>query len=617
MESSTPAHPQDKALLESAVYYQSGPNCNLTFWYNMNGRQIGTLQVLLKTSISNQLLTLWQKTGNQGTAWKQATVPIRSNSQFAIVFEAKTGSGYLGDIAIDDITYSGCDTGQTVASCQPTQFLCSNQLMCIDRRYRCDEKVDCSDGSDEDNCRPFNGDCSFETTLSQCQWTQSSGDDGDWTIASTSLNGPKRDHRNTATGHFIYMDSSKQNPGDVLRIQTPFFPASHGVCYIRFWYYMFGSPSMGPLKVFLQNRNGNTTDLFWEMAGSQGMQWNYVNIPLGSAQDFSVIFEATRGDQGNSDIAVDDVSFTPECSTGVSPASPSHTVCYQGTFYCAPLKQCYPNDWKCDGTLDCPDGSDEPNTCPTTPPVTGQVGPTTTHKPKTLSTTPAPLTTTAHVLPNNCPQSKFQCSDGTCIPLLLLCDAVADCPDGSDETPSNCPITKCDVGFYYCKKQRQCINGSRCDNVDDCGDKTDESVCGNACPPNFCQGGSVCQKTGLKTLSCSCPTGLNGIRCQYRESKVQRHAGNAPSSSSGWKAGVGVTVGLVAVVALVIAGYFLWRRQRERNFNERLGIGLENPTYDGADMPSDFQMNPMEDPFQGVRMTSDATSIENPLYQEA
>lgn len=56
----------------------------------------------------------------------------------------------------------------------------------------------------------------------------------------------------------------------------------------------------------------------------------------------------------------------------VSPAAPSHTVCYQGTFYCAPLKQCYPNDWKCDGTLDCPDGSDEPNTCPTTAPVTGQ-----------------------------------------------------------------------------------------------------------------------------------------------------------------------------------------------------------------------------------------------------
>lgn len=111
VESSSPAHPQDKALLESAVYYQSGPNCNLTFWYNMNGKQIGTLQVLLKTSISNQLLTLWQKTGNQGPAWQQAVVQIRSNSQFAVVFEARTGGGYLGDIAIDDISYTGCNTG--------------------------------------------------------------------------------------------------------------------------------------------------------------------------------------------------------------------------------------------------------------------------------------------------------------------------------------------------------------------------------------------------------------------------------------------------------------------------------------------------------------------------
>lgn len=86
--------------------------------------------------------------------------------------------------------------------------------------------------------------------------------------------------------------------------------------FIIFGILMFSYITFAVFQVFLQNRNGNTTDLFWEMAGSQGMQWNYVNIPLGSAQDFSVIFEATRGDQGNSDIAVDDVSFTPECSTG-------------------------------------------------------------------------------------------------------------------------------------------------------------------------------------------------------------------------------------------------------------------------------------------------------------
>jgi hypothetical protein len=68
--------------------------------------------------------------------------------------------------------------------------------------------------------------------------------------------------------------------------------------------------------VFLQNRFGNTTDLVWEMKGSQGTKWQNVNIPIGSAQDFLVIFEATRGDQDHSDIAIDDVSFTPECGTG-------------------------------------------------------------------------------------------------------------------------------------------------------------------------------------------------------------------------------------------------------------------------------------------------------------
>ncbi|XP_055997740.1 MAM and LDL-receptor class A domain-containing protein 1-like [Ostrea edulis] len=482
--------------------------------------------------------------------------------------------------------------------------------MCIERRYRCDEKVDCQDGSDEDNCRPFNGDCNFETTLSQCQWKQSIGDDGDWMVAHTTVNGPKRDHRNTATGHFIYMDSSLQSPGDGVRVQTPFFPASHGVCYMRFWYFMFGSPGMGPLKVFLQNRNANTTDLVWEMVGSQGAQWKYVNIPVGSAQDFSDIFEATRGDQDHSDIAIDDVSFTPECGTGAPPTAPSHKVCYQGKFFCAPKDVCFPNSWKCDGVQDCPDGSDEPSTCPTTPPVTGTVS---SRASKSLPVTSSPPPTTTHKIKTSCAESKFQCNDDTCIPLLLLCDAVADCPDGSDETPSNCPIQKCDVGFYYCKQQRQCINGTRCDNIDDCGDKTDESVCGNACPPNFCQSGSVCQKSGVQTLSCSCPKGLHGIRCQYRETSVLRHSSNSPASSSGWKAGVGVAVALVCIVGIFIAGYFLWRRQKQRNFNQRLGIGLENPSYDGGDM-HDFQM---EDSFHGVKMTSDSTSIENPLYQDA
>lgn len=56
--------------------------------------------------------------------------------------------------------------------------------------------------------------------------------------------------------------------------------------------------------------------------------------------------------------------------------------------------------------------------------------------------------------------------------------------------------------------------------------------------------------------------------------------GHVLTFPAGWKAGVGVTVGLVAVVALVIAGYFLWRRQRERYNNHRVVFFFYKPKGD-------------------------------------
>jgi hypothetical protein len=64
--------------------------------------------------------------------------------------------------------------------------------------------------------------------------------------------------------------------------------------------------------------------------------------------------------------------------------------------------QCIPTTWKCDGAVDCHDQSDEFN-C-------------------TESTT--------HL---DCHNSEFKCDDGRCIHAAWRCDGEADCLDSSDE----------------------------------------------------------------------------------------------------------------------------------------------------------------------------------------
>lgn len=54
----------------------------------------------------------------------------------------------------------------------------------------------------------------------------------------------------------------------------------------------------------------------WSASGNKGQTWQYANILIGDNVNFSVIIEATAGDRAMSDIAIDDVTFTPECGTG-------------------------------------------------------------------------------------------------------------------------------------------------------------------------------------------------------------------------------------------------------------------------------------------------------------
>uniref|UniRef100_A0A8B9TAB2 Suppression of tumorigenicity 14 n=1 Tax=Anas platyrhynchos TaxID=8839 RepID=A0A8B9TAB2_ANAPL len=71
-----------------------------------------------------------------------------------------------------------------------------------------------------------------------------------------------------------------------------------------------------------------------------------------------------------------------------------------------------------------------------------------------------------------CTEQQFRCQNGWCKPKFWVCDNVNDCGDDSDELQCNCGNSsfKCNSG--------KCIpNTQKCDGKDDCGDGSDEGSC--------------------------------------------------------------------------------------------------------------------------------------------
>ncbi|XP_048242313.1 MAM and LDL-receptor class A domain-containing protein 1-like isoform X2 [Haliotis rufescens] len=114
IETSAPRRAGDDArLISSVLSGPTTPSC-VTFWYYMYGSSEGTLKVyVLRNGARGS--SIWHLSGNQGNSWMMAMVSlttVSSNTPYQIVFEAIVGSGYLGDVAIDDfsLTAGACST---------------------------------------------------------------------------------------------------------------------------------------------------------------------------------------------------------------------------------------------------------------------------------------------------------------------------------------------------------------------------------------------------------------------------------------------------------------------------------------------------------------------------
>ena len=86
-----------------------------------------------------------------------------------------------------------------------------------------------------------------------------------------------------------------------------------------------------------------------------------------------------------------------------------------------------------------------------------------------------------------CPQTHFWCGPGYCLPLYVRCNGVDDCPGRQDET--GCEDYGC-PDFYRCRASKVCLHPEHvCDGVYHCPQQDDELLCDLACPAEcHCQG---------------------------------------------------------------------------------------------------------------------------------
>ncbi|XP_065198014.1 MAM and LDL-receptor class A domain-containing protein 2-like [Sycon ciliatum] len=328
IEASSPTSTGDKAILQSQYYYAKpkGPSCYLRFWYNMYGGTIGTLIVNIMNSRTRANITAWTKSGNQGQGWKLGEIPLPQgtyNYDFQVMFVAIRGTGFAGDIAIDDISFTddcGCATALPPYS-----------------------NTDASCNFDVGLCNYVNP---WRATTALRPWFRRT------TGTPSGFTGPTADHTPGAGRGYIHVEASGTLAGQQAIIATP--DMSAGTYCFGFWYNMYGE-NIGHLRAQLRYSNGTVMQTLYHTSGNQGNVWyNAASQTITVSDQFNIAFEYTFAGGYAGDAAIDDViASLGKCPTVPPPACPF------GGHQCATTKACIPAPRVCDFIQDCPSGSDE------------------------------------------------------------------------------------------------------------------------------------------------------------------------------------------------------------------------------------------------------------------
>lgn len=73
-------------LASKTIHGQTSHNCVLTFWYNMNGKNMGSLEVYTAIWFGFPSNQTWYRQGDQGYQWKKARVIFDIDQDFQVLF---------------------------------------------------------------------------------------------------------------------------------------------------------------------------------------------------------------------------------------------------------------------------------------------------------------------------------------------------------------------------------------------------------------------------------------------------------------------------------------------------------------------------------------------------
>jgi len=332
LEASNKPQNSKARIISSTFTAKPGSKCDFRFFYHMLGKDIGALNIYIRTLSGDKLS--FQKSQEVGDYWERFDLSITTTMQFQIVIEGVIGKEYLGDIGIDDTSFSdGCikDTSisippvsstpstTTIGTCGIDGYQCKSGD-CIPNNQVCNFNDDCPDKSDEVDC----GTCNFENNW--CGWYDLSDGETKWTrkqAPSSNSIGPQIDHTSNSTnGYYLITEISDASGGfiDTATLLGPRFQETASTCKMSLWIHMDGS-SNSYLTFFFTNVSYSYDYQFLgKVTGPLGKFWKKFEFAIGkfpSNYQVEVFADPDYEDfDSYDDIAFDDIQFDA-CSTSV------------------------------------------------------------------------------------------------------------------------------------------------------------------------------------------------------------------------------------------------------------------------------------------------------------